>query len=175
MDWNDETLTRDKVRSPSSIAEILRHPGKPPGAETPPGPPKADGGDPGGGPESFDPDSTDYKAYGRPGNKTLPSLRIILKDGSEVCFPYFDLASAYPGASEFVPAAPGGVGNVIKLRFSGQGCPFLAIIEGIRLRRVWELIVGHLTPWIYELPPGAAFVGDDEPVIRAITFEPVKN
>jgi hypothetical protein len=174
MDLNDDTMTRGKMRSPSSIAEILRHPAKPPGVEPPPGPPKAEVGDPGGGPESFDPESTDYKAYGRPGNKTLPSLRIILKDGSEHGGHYADLATAYPGGSEFVPSAPGGTGNVIRLLFAGQGCPFLVVISGIRLRRVWELLMGHLTPWIYELPPGTAFAGDDEPVIRAITFEPVK-
>jgi hypothetical protein len=29
--------------------------------------------------------------------------------------------------------------------------------------------------WIYDLPQGAAFVGGGEPVIRAITFEPVKT
>lgn len=171
MDLNDDTLTRGKMRSPSAIAEVLRHPGrpKPEGEEEPPSARES-----GGGPESFDPESTDYKAYGRPGNKTIPSLRIILKDGSERGGHYADLATAYPGGTEFVPAAPGGKGNVIKLLFAGQGCPFQVIISGIRLRRVWELIMGHLTPWIYELPPGAGFVGDDEPVIRSITFEPVK-
>ncbi|HZW29711.1 MAG TPA: hypothetical protein VFF52_03335 [Isosphaeraceae bacterium] len=47
------------------------------------------------------------------------------------------------------------------------------MIEGLRLRRVWELIMGHQTPWIHELPADAPFLGDNDPVIRSITFKEV--
>jgi hypothetical protein len=137
-------------------------------------PPKADDGNPGGGPEFFDDASADYKAYGWAGNKTLPSLTVILKDGSECGFNYADLASACPDGSMFLPSAPGFTGNVIRLRVAGDDGVFLVVIEGLRLRRVWSLIMGHLTPWIHELPPGMEFVGNKEPVIRSIAFTPVK-
>src|SRR5438093_11373720 len=106
-------------------------------------------GEPGGGPESFDPECPDYKAFGWAGNKTLPSLRIILKDGSEKACLYAHLDSECPAdGCEFIPSAPGRKGNVIRLRFAGQCSVFMVIIEGVRLRRVWELIMGHQTLWI---------------------------
>ena len=52
---------------------------------------------------------------------------------------------------------------------------FLVIIEGLRLRRVWELILGHQTPWIHELPADAPFCNDNDPVIRSITIKEVKE
>jgi hypothetical protein len=135
-----------------------------------PVPVRVDGGDPGGGPEAFDPDSTDYKAFGWAGNLTLPSLIIILKDGSEYGINYCDLASACPTGSMFLPSAPGCKGNVIRLRVAGDDGVFMIVIEGIRLRRVWELIMAHKTPWIHELPERIGFGGDSEPVIRSISF-----
>src|SRR3954451_25385941 len=88
---------RDKVRppSPGEIAEDYR-PSVPhtqplrdamPQPETAPAWPKPED-DPQGGPESYDPASGDYKAYGWAGNRTLPSLIIIFKDGSEGGFNY---------------------------------------------------------------------------------------
>jgi hypothetical protein len=38
---------------------------------------------------------------------------------------------------------------------------------------MWELIIGHRTPWIHELPTAVNFARDDEPVIRSITFKPI--
>jgi hypothetical protein len=138
---------------------------------TPPPPqPPAESDDPGGGPEFFDPESADYKAFGWAGNKTLPALIIILKDGTEYAINYCDLASAYPGGSMFLPSAPGFRGNVMRLRVAGDDGAFIIVIEGVRLRRVWELIMGHKTPWIHELPSGFAAVRDGEPVIRSINF-----
>jgi hypothetical protein len=69
--------------------------------------------DPVGGPESFNPDSSDYKAYGWADNRSLPSLR------------------------------------------------------------VWELIVGHRTPWIHELPTQAYFAREDKRLIHFIIFKPI--
>jgi hypothetical protein len=132
------------------------------------------GREPDGGPEEFDPDSTDYKAFGWAGNRTLPSLVVILKDGSECGFNYADLASACPDGSMFFPSAPGFKGNVIRLRFAGDDGVFLVVIEGLRLRRVWRLIMAHQTPWIYERPEGMEFVDPDGPVIRSIEFPPAK-
>src|SRR5205085_1914267 len=130
--------------------------------------PKDDGDDPGGGPESFDPESTDYKAFGWAGHKTVPTLRIILKDGSEWAIVYAHLDSSPANGSRFVPAPPGRKGNLVVLRVAGHDGVFLVEIEGVRLRRVWELIMGHRTPWIHELPPGVDFVGKDEPVIWSV-------
>jgi hypothetical protein len=135
----------------------------------------AAGNDPAGGPESFDPASADYKAFGWAGNKTLPALIFILKDGSEYGINYGDLASACPGGSMFLPSAPGSKGNVIRLRVSGDDGPFLAVAEGLRLRKVWGLIMAHKTPWIHELPASLAVVRDDEPVIWSIRFLDAKQ
>ena len=170
---------RDKVRppSPGEIAEDFRpsvlhtQPVREamPQPETAPAWPKPED-DPQGGPESYDPASGDYKAYGWAGNRTLPSLIIIFKDGSEGGFNYCDLASAHPGGSMFLPSAPGHKGNVIRLRIAGDDGPFMTVLEGLRLRRVWELIMAHKTPWIHELPAGLDLPGGNEPVIWSAGF-----
>lgn len=128
-----------------------------------------------GGVETFDPGASDYKAYGRADNLTLPSLRLIFKDGSEKACLYSQLDSnGLRDGCEFLPSADGR-GNVIRLRFAGHSAVFLVIIEGLRLRRVWELIMAHQTPWIQELPADAPFQGGNDPVIRSITFKEVKE
>ena len=124
----------------------------------------------GGGTECFDPESADYKAFGWAGNKTVPSLSVILKDGSALGINYADLASAYPGGCAFLPSAPGCKGNVIRLRVAGDAGAFLAVLEGRRLWRGWELLMGHKTPWIRELPEGMDVMGGDEPVIWSIAI-----
>src|SRR5579883_1506420 len=112
------------------------------GGETQPGAPMdRDGQD---GIEAFDPGSSDYKAYGRADNLTLPSLRLIFKDGSEKACLYSQLDSnGLRDGCEFLPSSGDGRGNVIRLRLAGHSAVFLVIIEGLRLRRVWELIMGH--------------------------------
>jgi hypothetical protein len=140
------------------------------GREKMPPPEAEDGAE--GGPEDFDPLSGDYKAYGWAGKVSLPSLLLILKDGTECGINYADLASAYPGGSLFLPSSPGCKGNVIRLRIAGDGGVFMVIIEGVRLRRLWSLIMTHRTPWIHELPAGMEFTGSAEPVIWSISFQP---
>jgi hypothetical protein len=132
------------------------------------------GDEPGGGTESFDPECPDYKAFGWAGNKTLPSLILILKDGSSLGINYGDLASACRDGSVFLPSAPGSKGNVIRLRVAGDDGVFLVLLEGGRLWRVWELIMAHKTPWIRELPEGMDFVVGADPVIRSIIINPLK-
>jgi hypothetical protein len=132
------------------------------------------GAEPGDGTESFDPEGTDYKAFGWAGNKTVPSLILILKDGSSLGINYGDLASACRDGSVFLPSAPGSKGNVIRLRVAGDDGVFLVLLEGGRLWRVWELIMAHKTPWIRELPEGMDFVGGADPVIRSIAIHPLK-
>lgn len=176
-DDNRNRQTRDNgPRSPSAIAEMFRQPAKPAlVVDAGPEPTKAEEGDPGSGPESFDPESTDYKAYGWAGNKILPSLRIILRDGSEKACLYAHLDSQCPDdGCEFIPSAPGHKGNVIRLRFAGHSSVFMVVIEGVRLRRVWERIMAHQAPWIRELPTDVDFLNDKEPVVKSITFKAVK-
>lgn len=120
------------------------------------------------GSESYDPES-DYKACGWAGNKTLPTLRLILKDGSEIAIVYGHLDTNPVNGSSFVPKPPGRKGNLIFLRAVGFDGVFMVVIEGIRLRRIWELIMSHQTPWICELPDGMDFASNDEPVIWSIT------
>ena len=75
----------------------------------------------------------------------------------------------------FLPSAPGCRGNVIRLRVAGDAGVFMIAIEGVRLRRVWELIMGHKTPWIHELPAGLEFAHGDEPVIWSIAFNQMQT
>lgn len=162
--------------SPGDLADSATESGRSwdRGGEDRPGSRKDDGG--GGGIEAFDPGSSDYKAYGRADNLTLPSLRLIFKDGSEKACLYSQLDSnGLRDGCEFLPSSGDGRGNVIRLRFAGHSTVFLVIIEGLRLRRVWELIMAHQTPWICELPTDAPFLGGNDPVIRSITFKEVKE
>lgn len=129
--------------------------------------------EPAGGPESFDPESGDYKAFGRAVGGMVPTLRIILKDDSEWPIVYAHLDTNPLAGSRFLPTVPGRKGNLILLRVAGHDGVFLVAIEGVRLRRVWELILMHRTAWIRELPPDAQLIGDKEPVIWSITAKDV--
>ena len=71
--------------------------------------------------EAFDPGSSEYKAYGRADNLTLPSLRLILKDGSEKACLYSQLDSSCPrDGCEFLPSSVAGTGT-------SSGCASQAI------------------------------------------------
>jgi hypothetical protein len=176
----DDTLVRPSSRGASSIVEILNR-----AAALPPklgqdlshdsaGQTATDFSMEPAGFDAFDAESTDYKAYGRAGNRTLPSLRFILKDKSERACCYAHLDSHYPGGCEFIPSAPG-TGNVIKLRFAGQAAVFMVIIEGRNLRRLWELIQGHLTPWVHVYPSDIDVEEKRAAVVKSITFTPEKG
>ena len=160
--WTEVASSRPAVRPPES-----RKDAGPPTAPLPVATAAAEGAPPGGGPEHFDAESGDYKAFGWPGNKAQPSL---IKDGAELGFNYADLATAYPGGCMFVRSAPGRKGNVIRLLFHGDAGLFAVVLEGIGLRPIWGLLMGHRTPWIHELPDGAEF-GHGEPVIRSVSFQ----
>ena len=129
--------------------------------------------DAGGGPECYDPETNGYQAYGRPGLETRRSLHVILRDGSAGCFQYADLESSYPNGCQFRPSAPGGEGDVITLRFGTRSGSILVILNGLRLRRVWQLLMEHMTHWIRELPTEIGLPEEDVPVIRSITLRPV--
>ena len=161
-----------RLRSPAEIA--AEHAGLVPVREArqrpddPPPPATPESEHPGGGPEFFDAEDAEYKAFGWAGNKTLPTLRVIFKDGSEWAIVYAHLDTHPVQGSRFLPSSPGRKGNLILLRVAGHEGGFLVEIEGIRLRRVWELLMGHLTPWIHELPPGVDFMASEEPVIWSV-------
>jgi hypothetical protein len=172
---DDDTLTRGI--SPSDILKDLRqNPSSFKRAATPetaaPPPMPEVGGDP--APESYDPKRKSYRAFGHnPGNRTLPSLTLVLKDGSQRAFPNAHLDSHYPGGCEFIPSAPGR-GNVIRLRYAGANVSFMVELEGRNLHRVWELIMAHTTPFVVEYPADMDVLGEDEAVIKAIRFDVLK-
>lgn len=151
-------------------ADSRREAWPPSAASSPAATAPAEGLDPAAGPESFDAASDDYKAYGWGGGRPHASLRLIFKDGSEKAIVYGHLDSHPLAGSEFLPALPGRKGNLIRLRISGQNCVFLVVIAGLFLRRVWELILLHQTPWIHELPAEAVALRPGEPVIWSIGF-----
>jgi hypothetical protein len=159
-------IVRELDRKASAAAKSLRAaPHRHPIPESP-----ADADEP----EAFDAESGDYKAYGRTGKHSVPTLRLIFKNGSQRPCQYAHLDTHDPDGSEFIPSAPGGRGNIIRLRFAGHSSVVIVTIEGVRLHRLWEQITGHLTPWVHELPAEADFSGGDDPVIRSITMKPVK-
>jgi len=173
MATDDDTLTRRP--SPSDILRELRENpagrrNPPPEQPTPATPPEAAEEF---GPESYDPRRKDYKAFGGAGKRTLPSLVFVMKDRSERAVSYAHLDSHYPGGCEFIPSAPG-KGNLIRLRFAGASVIFTVEIEGRNLHRCWELIMGHLTPWVAAYPADIDTLAADEPVIKSIEFKPEK-
>jgi hypothetical protein len=129
---------------------------------------------PGSGPEDYDAEGGDYKAFGWAGNQPQPTLIIILKDGTELGFNYADLATACQGGSMFLRSAPGFKGNVVRLLFHGDDGLFVVLLGGVVLRHVWGLLMRHKTPWVHELPEGAEAV-PGEPVIRSITFQKIER
>lgn len=169
---------RDRLRSPEEIAGDAKAAGPEKDArKRPDAPPLSKPKEseiPVGGPEFFDPESPDYKAFGWGGNKVVPTLRVIRKDDSEWPIVFAHLDTNPLNGSEFLPRPPGRKGQLIFLRVVGNDGVFMIVIEGIRLRRVWELIQGHLTPWIRELPDGGAVFADDEPVIWSVTAKEIK-
>lgn len=157
-----------------AVARVERKLKERPAVPPPAAPADGEEENPGGGPESFEPEGTNYKAFGWAGKKTLPTLRVILKDGSEWPIVYAHLDTNPISGSQFLPRPQGRKGNLIFLRVAGHDGAFMIIIEGVRLRRIWELIMSHQTPWIHELPEGADFVGENDPVIWSITAKAIK-
>lgn len=166
----EDNLLRMRPKSP---ADRLRELTEKPQEKTLPAEPEAAETPPSEEPDRFDPDSSSYKAFGRASNKTLPSLRFILKDKSERGVSYAHLDSLCPDGCEFIPSMPG-KGNVVKLRFAGAATPFMVVMEGRYLRRLWELVMGHLTPWVHEYPADMHTEGENVPVVTSITFNAVK-
>ena len=169
----DDRLARSRSISPGDILRELteEHPASrpwrpelaPAAVDTPMQAPAS------AGPEEFDPDSRDYKAFGRSISRSLPSLRFILKDQSERACCYAHLDSHHPDGCQFLPSLPGKA-NVIKLRFAGASVAMTVTIEGRHLRPLWELIVGHATPWVHEYPAAMDTEGKGVPVVTAIHF-----
>jgi hypothetical protein len=124
--------------------------------------------------DAYHPDGQDYRACGRVGNRILPSLRFILKDGSEQHAAYAHLDTRRPEGSEFIPSVTG-KGNVIRLRFAGASSALLVEITGRNLRLVWMRIIEHLTPWVHEYPGAIDALGELEPVISSFTFTEIKE
>jgi hypothetical protein len=165
----DDSMTRSRPKSPTDILRELRE--NPAGRPTEQDPPPYDVSLLPEGVESFDPGSTDYKALGRVGSRTVPSLRFIRKDKSEIGCSYGHLDSRHPGGCEFIPSGAG-KGNVIRLRFAGAEGAFSVVIEGRNLRHVWEMIMGHMTPWVHEYPADIDTEGEKATVVKSITFPP---
>ncbi len=172
----DDSLTRIRPASPSEIIRNLRE--NPAGRTNPPAvepalPMTAPDAAAEFGPETYDPASKDYKACGWAGHRTVPSLCFIHKDQSETACCYAHLDTHHPGGCEFIPSAPRR-GNVIRLRFAGASVTFMVEIEGRNLRRCWELIMGHQTPWVAEYPADMDAEAATVPVVKAIRYEVVK-
>lgn len=129
------------------------------------------GCDGGPGPAFYDPASSAYKAYGAADSGPWVSLMVILRDGSATYCQYAHMESAYPDGNTFTPSAAGRPHDVITLRFGCRSGSFLVIIKGLRLHRMWELLMGHDTHWICELPAHLTVAGDHAAVIRSITFK----
>src|SRR4051794_1555845 len=117
MDDSD-SLTRSRPRSATErIRRQFDYPGELAGVAAEPKP-EPEVLEAGFGPENFDPDAETYTAFGT-ANRTVPSLCLILKDGSQRAISYGHLDSHHPAGCEFIPSSPK-QGNVIRLRVAGH-------------------------------------------------------
>ncbi len=90
-----------------------------------------------------------YKAYSRPSHQMLPTLYLMLADGSKRGFPY----SGRIEGPHLVPDDDPGKGNVIVIRFSASKMIEVQI-RGRHLDELHHYLGDHRMRWVRELPKG---------------------
>jgi hypothetical protein len=123
------------------------------------------------GPERSDPlprPGDPYRAHARRAAKPQMMLFFVQKDYLPNGYSYANLERVRLEASE-----KSGTGPVLVVRFFGSVVTE-AVIEGWHLNSLCNAIGMHLMPWIWEHPSPRGFAGDQETIIRSITFREVK-
>jgi len=114
------------------------------------------GGEPAALPKPGDP----YQAYARPTRLMLPTLYLLLGDGTRRAFPY----GSRVGGPDLVDS-PGG--PVIVLRFLDM-MPMEVVLAGRHLDELYHAVGYHAVAWVRELPPGKLVSDHTLPVVTAI-------
>jgi hypothetical protein len=105
-----------------------------------------------------------YKAYARPDNKALLTLRFLLPDASVEGFAYSDLRH-----TRMQPGDDPGKGPVLVLRFV-EAVITEVRIEGRHLDVMADLIAYHRVAWMRALPPGKMHHEKNAAVITRMTL-----
>ena len=160
----DDSLTRTAPPSPSEVIRGLREnpTGLPRRTEPRPDAAATAAGEDAHEFEPLPKSSDDYVAFGRPGNKPLVSLILMLKNGSFEGFAYAGLERV-----GLTPAEEIGGGNELVLRFAGSTVTEVRI-KGRNLVKLYAYLGQHRTPWLRELPSGRDFEPTGTAVITSI-------
>jgi hypothetical protein len=106
-----------------------------------------------------------YRAYGREAGQMLPTLFLLLADGTRRGFPYAGLV----GGPDLVEASSG---LVIILRFSDV-VPMEVTLSGRNLEELYEALGYHEVAWVRALPPGKMISDRALPVVSSIAVKPL--
>ena len=105
-----------------------------------------------------------YRAFGREAGQMLPTLFLLMADGTRRGFPYAGLV----GGPDFVEASGG---LVIVLRFSDV-VPMEVTLAGRNLEELYEAIGYREAAWVRQLAPGKMVPDRGAPVVTAISVRP---
>jgi hypothetical protein len=117
------------------------------------------------GHDTFDPESTAYRAHAKPASLMLPSVHFIFRDRSIRTCQYYQLESD----SGFT-TLPQGKGNRLVFRFAGSS-NVEVVIQGRNLWKLYDSLTQHRIAWVYELPADRDFESDGATVIHSIAVE----
>jgi hypothetical protein len=161
----DDSLVRPRSFSPSSIRSQLQNPIEPaPKAENP-----TMGLD--GEADRIDPmprPGDAYKAHGRPGNKPDLSIYFVTRD-----FAYRGFSYGVFGEVLLLPGDKPGSSPVLTVRFNYVATE--VVIEGRNLHAIFNGIMLHRMPWVWEHPSPKDFRDENATVISKITFRKLED
>lgn len=109
-----------------------------------------------------------YKAHGRPEKKPDLSIYFVTRD-----FGYRGFSYGVFGEVLFLPGDKPGSNPVLTVRFN-----FVAtevVIEGRNLHAIFNGIMLHRMPWVWEHPSPKDFRDDNATVISKITFRKLED
>jgi hypothetical protein len=107
-------------------------------------------------------------AYSRPGNKPMPTLRLIIGDTIRGLH-YSNLDTI-----DLVAGEKPGTGPAIVMQFTGV-VPREAKITGRHLMKLYDMLSTHRISWVRQLPDARDFKSTSETVVTGITVERMKK
>lgn len=108
----------------------------------------------------------DYKAYARPYTRPLPTLVLLLHDGTRRSFPW----SGRVGGPDWLDT-PEGI--VIVLRFADV-VPMEVLLPGRNFDELFDGLTYHKIAWVRALAPGKMIADRTLPVVTNIVVRPWK-
>lgn len=154
-----DRFTRERVQPQSSIRAMLDEPSTTAGREN------WDRTEESFGHETFDPESSTYRAHAKAAPLMLPSVHFIFRDRSIRTCQYHQLESD----SSFV-TLPQGKGNRLAFRFAGSSSVEV-VIQGRNLWKLYDSMTQHRIAWVHALPADRDFESDGATVVHSIAIE----